>query len=167
MVQVTFDTNNDSLEELQHALQLLEKTVMKRCEQMARSNGAQSAATPPQRTATQKDIIDDKDNNDKTEETALDTPFLKITVKSENETVAKTTAEPKTTANGPIPTLNELLSESITEDELHRMFKESSTIDDAPAEKHATHHARAESENEEIIEEKPFIEIIEYGQEEK
>jgi len=164
MVQVTFDTNNDSLEELQHALQLLERTIMKRCEQMAQPDTAQTAATSPPSIAARRDGTDIKEDD---EETALDTPFLKITVKSESETATKAVAEPKTKANGPVPTLNELLAESITEDELHRMFKESSTIDDTPAEKEAVHHTRAEGEKEEIIEEKPFIEIIEYGQEEK
>lgn len=168
MVQVTFDTNNDSLEELQHALQLLERTIMKRCEQMAQPDKTRPTATQQPSIAVQKgNVGNGTDDNQEDVETALDTPFLKITVKSESETAAKTVTEPKTKTIGPVPTLNELLSESITEDELHRMFKESSTIDDTPTAKGPTHHAHAEGENSEIVEEKPFIEIIEYSQEEK
>jgi hypothetical protein len=58
MVQVTFDTKNDSLEELKHALKILQDTIAKRHPTHAM---------------------------DMPEEPALDTPFLKITVNKHEE----------------------------------------------------------------------------------
>lgn len=155
MVQVTFDTNNDSLEELQHALQLLEKAIMKRCESMATPvKGAAAAGTETPDRAPE-------------EETAIDTPFLKITVKNDDETPAKAAPHAGGKPVAPVPTLNELLSESITEDELHRMFKESAVVgEDAPAKAPKTPVGRGREETE-IVDDKPFIEIIEYSEDGK
>jgi len=127
MVQVTFDTVNDSLEELEQARQLIETAIK-------RKTNPQS--TQPAHKATKMDMSQTH------EETALDTPFFKITVKNDEE---------QTT---PVPTLNQLIEdESITEDELQKMFKEK------PEEPKKTKTPK-ENQNPD-----GYIEIIEYSEE--
>jgi hypothetical protein len=143
MVQVSFDTNNDSLEELEHAKALLERAIQKRGS--GTSTKEATAAAPPS-----------------SEETAIDTPFLKITVKSEER--AEETGAEKEEA----PTLNELLSEeSITEDELHKMFKESSKFDESEPAKETVQEKKRPKEKAPEEDGKAYIEIIEYSEDEK
>ena len=96
MVQVTFDTNNDSLEELKEALSMLQQAIDRR-----------SGAHAPVHTAAPKPAKMDIAHP---EETVIDTPFFKITSKNDD---------------APAPTLNELLTdESLTDDDFSKMLKE-------------------------------------------
>jgi|GEM_PF-5889772 len=117
MVQVTFDTNTDTLEELEHARSLLENTILRRKGQSVPASSPadmKKAGTPatPTRTVGKMDVpfVEAAE-----EETAIDTPFLKITVKSD-DTDASSKKE--------VPTLNELLNEQLSEDELRKLYKE-------------------------------------------
>lgn len=117
MVQVTFDTNADSIEELENALRILQQALERR------------KATPPP--------VD--------EETAIDTPFLKVTVRNELDA-----PEPK------MPTLNQLLTDdSITEEELTRLFKEQQLQEQAKG--------TPRKEQKKDTAEDAYIEIVEYN----
>jgi hypothetical protein len=129
MVQVTFDTNTDTLEELQHALHLLEQAVARR---------------QPSKTPAKFDIAE---SAEQAEETALETPFLKITVGKPEEH-----KEPK------MPTLNQLINdESLTEEDLGKLFKEQLAQEEEERKNHPQKHAEKHVE-----EENSYIEIVEY-----
>jgi len=118
MVQITLDTNNDPLEELEQALHVLENAIQRR-----------KGAAP------------------QTEETAIDTPFLKISIKSDD-------TEP---AAPQVPTLNQLIhDESLTEEELTKMFKQVQDAD-PPAKKPEKKQAQDQG----------FIEIVELDEREE
>ena len=126
MVQVTFDTNSDTLDELKESLILLQQAIDRR-------SGA--TVQTPVHTAAPKPAKMDIAHP---EETAIDTPFFKITVKNDEQ---------------PAPTLNELLSdESLTTDDFSKMFKEQMADE---------HKAKAK----EKPKDGEYIEIIEYADE--
>jgi hypothetical protein len=169
MVQVTFDTNNDSLEELQEAFALL--------------HGAIERRSPVRPGVAKMDIAlatgAAEQNPPAEEETALDTPFLKITVKSD-EHKNKMQEQQIASATPAMPTLNQLLhDESLTEEELAKMFGEhgaktdtSRTHADAQANETRTEDVRSEyvktddTRTDDVkTEESPYIEIVEYADE--
>jgi hypothetical protein len=131
MVQVTFDTTNDTLDELQDAMRILQGAIERRGGTPAapipavHPHPVESPAVAVAAAAPRLDMpaagIDEED------ETAVDTSFFKITVKHESEetphAAQQTAGSPASSAAPKGPTLNQLLSESITEDELTRMFK--------------------------------------------
>lgn len=116
MVQVTFDTKNDSVEELEEALGVLHDAIARR------KGKAMTPAAP-------------------VEETAIETPFMKISFSSDDEPAAKPQE----------PTLNQLIEDSsLTEEEMSKMFKQVEAAD-APK----TKPKKASSDA-------AFIEIVEF-----
>ncbi len=137
MIQVTFDTAKDSVEELEASLRMLQDAV-------ARRKGAGSSSRPPTLDMPQPPPPATPVQDD---ETALDTPFLKIKVKHDEPA-----REPA--PEGDEPSLQDLLTnDSITEEQLSRVFKaQGGKIADAPAEQEVA---------------PSYIEIIEYDEEKK
>lgn len=122
MVQVSFDTNADSVEELEHAFSLLQQAIARR-----------------------KGPIQSKMDMPQVEETAVDTPFFKITVKEGAEKQA-------------VPTLNQLINdESLTEDDLGKLFKEQMAQEEELKKSHPEPSKREKTDE--------YIEIIEYDKE--
>ncbi len=134
MVQITFDTNTDSIEELEHAQRVIADAI-------ARRNGTphvhHKQATAPVPVVAP------------VEETTIDTPFLKISIRDDEPTPAQS----ETAA----PTLNQLLEEaSLSEEEMSKMFKQ---VQDAEPPVHKMERAPSD--------EASFIEIVEFDEEEK
>jgi chromosome segregation and condensation protein ScpB len=175
MVQVTFDTNNDSLQELEEALKILQAAVERR-----------GGAIAPVAHAAQLDIAEpatevaenaaEEGPAAPAKEAIIDAPFIKITVKNDEHKADEHKgghadgAVKKDSAQKPgikVPTLNQLLhDESLTEEELAKMFGEQGTdaVKSKPKE-----HKTAPEESAEIKDEKEdaYIEIIEYTDEKK
>jgi hypothetical protein len=136
MVQVSFDTNVDTLEELEHALHLLQKAIERRNPE-ASQKGAAKFDIPRVDAPTEV-------------ETALETPFLKITLEKHEQ---RAKAEPK------MPTLNQLINdESLSEDDLGKLFK--AQMDQEEEEKKAHPEKHVEKHKEETQD--SYIEIVEY-----
>ena len=189
MVQVTFDTTNDTIEELENALELLKKAIQKRAgpinhsteheqdisiteiEQMADSINenpapyAKEPITEKENVAKNKGFENDLESQEENpaEETAIDTPFLKITLKSSHEdNHQQTQAEHN---DKKVPTLNQLINdESITEEELAHIFKSHEESEGKnPEEKdHKTHSHKMTASDDET-----YLEIIEYDDNDK
>ncbi len=164
MVQVTFDTNNDSLEELEHTLLILQKAI-------AKHTGAEVQAPTLKNS---EPVVNKKIQEEKEED---DTPFIKITIKhDDDEDDEKKHADKKEHENKHslqendehhpknVPTLNQLINDaSITEEELSSLFK-------GPAEHKAGHETKevkkhhSEDDNSGST---SYLEIIEYEDEKK
>ncbi len=130
MVQVTFDTNTDSVEELEHAQRVIADAI-------ARRSGAPQVHHKPVHHAAPV--------APKVEETTIDTPFLKISIKDD---------EPAAESS---PTLNQLLEEaSLSEEEMSKMFKQ--VQESEPVVQKVEHKSEPDAS---------FIEIVEFDEEEK
>jgi hypothetical protein len=146
VVQVTFDTNSDTLEELQEALNILQQAVMRRTGATVEAPAHKAAPKPSKMDIAQLE-----------EETAIDTPFFKITVKEADEEPAQSG---EATPGMKMPTLNQLIEdESLTEDELGKLFKEQLNRE---KEEHKNHKNSVKEENQK---EDAYIEIVEYADE--
>ncbi len=175
MVQVTFDTNNDSLEELEHTILILQKAIEKHTSvNAAKINAAkENYKTPEQIIENRKE---EKKEDEKEED---DTPFIKITIKHEDtddennkkdewkkKSDDKHESESKDEHQKNAPTLNQLINDaSITEEELSSLFKgpiETKTIPENIEPKLHSNNTK-----EKIDDNKSYLEIIEYSEEEK
>jgi hypothetical protein len=137
MVQVTFDTNGDSLDELEHALNMLQTAIGKKRGVMT---NAPKSVLPESPKLDMPEV-----KTEEAEETALDTPFIKIKVTHGEEEPAEA---PKA------PTLNQLLSDDgLTDEDFSKMLKEQ--IASEPKAKKA--ESKQDSDG--------YIEIIEYTDE--
>ena len=122
MVQISFDTNADSLDELQHALHLLQQTVARREGALGGlspdgSSGGSTAGPPSLTVPSTSPAV----AASRAEQTAGDTPVFKITLKDSDANAPGGKSMPPSGA----PSLNQLLSDdTLTEDELSRMFTE-------------------------------------------
>ncbi len=131
MVQVTFDTNTDSIEELEHAQRVIADAIARR------SGSAQAHHKPAHHAAPVAP---------KVEETTIDTPFLKISIKDDEPAPAEAS-----------PTLNQLLEEaSLSEEEMSKMFKQ--VQESEPVVQKVEHKSEPDAS---------FIEIVEFDEEEK
>jgi hypothetical protein len=149
MVQVTFDTNSDSLPELEEALKILQQALERR---------GGNAAPAPQKPQP-KPKMDLPEQPQVEEETVLDTPFLKIVSKEDHHEQGTEPDKEARQEQPAVPTLNELLSESLSEDDLGKLFKEQVQLEEEEHKKHPAPERR-KSENQDA-----YIEIIEYTEE--
>lgn len=149
MVQLTVDTNTDPIPELEEALHILQTAILRRSAAQLPSQAPSSSKSAPAPLPEQ-------------EESSLDTPFLKITVKDvpdvpESDSVNAPGAK--------IPTLNQLLSDdSLSEDEITTLFKETQRLEaeSRPAKSASESNAKKESSRESS---EAFIEIVEFDEE--
>jgi hypothetical protein len=151
MAQITIDTNSDTIEEMEHAILLIKKAIERK--------GKISGVERQEKAPLEEQSLEEQSSEDKRavlsknklempstpvveEETAVDTPFLKITVKSEEH-------------KKEVPTLNELLTdEQLTEDDLKKLYKE--VIPEVE---------KKEANQKDEKKQNAFIEIIEYEEE--
>ena len=157
MVQVSFDTNHDSVEDLEHALNILQTAIGKKRGVTTNApvhhephpepaHAPAHAARPAAPHAPKLDMAPMQLTEE--EETILDTPFLKIKAhddhKDHKENVKVEVKE---------PTLNQLLEEaSLSDDDFAKLFKEQ--MDAEPKQE-----KKAASNND------GYIEIVEYAEE--
>lgn len=141
MVQVTFDTNQDTLEELEHARSLLEQAIARRGKPAGHKLDMPLVGAPKE--AQRAEEADD--------DAAIDTGFLKIKVVEAHEEVAEQSAQEP--AKPAVPTLNQLLNESLSDEELGKLFKEQQKFEDE--------HPKPKKEKKS---EDAYIEIIEYDE---
>ncbi len=112
MVQITFDTQHDTLEDLEQALRVLQDAI-------ARRKGTPSISSTSAPIAPAAPVLPAEDT--------IETPFMKISFSSEDGPAQQ--PSPPTQA----PTLNQLLQDaSLTDAEMSQMFKQVEATD-APA----------------------------------
>jgi hypothetical protein len=157
MVQVTFDTNNDSLEELEHALQLLQKAIAKHTgSEVPHKHAQEDKVVEKEHTELKKELQKEEEEDY--------TPFIKITIKHDDDESDSEEKKAPATHHAKAPTLNQLINDaSITEEELSSLFK---TAPEGKAEHgHKEHNAHAPKETSE--DGTTYLEIIEYDEEKK
>lgn len=157
MVQVSFDTNADALEDLQDALRILQQAIERRGGK-APQQRPQPEARPAHPETTKFDMSNVEQEADKLEkeiETALETPFLKITLEK-HEQHKEQHPEQK------MPTLNQLINdESLNEDDLGKLFKAQQAQEEEEKKLHPEKHVEKKSAQSQDA----YIEIIEYDKE--
>lgn len=142
MVQLTIDTNSDPVSELEEALHILQTAIARR-----------SSDSPPARNPAP--VSPSSTVSPPEDESSLDTPFLKITVK---DVVQPDVAESQ---NPKMPTLNQLLSDdSLSEEEITTLFKETQRLE---AESRPSKSSSEKSPTEDSAD--AFIEIVEFDEE--
>jgi hypothetical protein len=135
MAKITIDTNEDSLDELEHAVELIQKAISRKNQSPAIAVANAEAKTP-----SAQDLV---------EEAAIETPFLKVSFSS-NETVNEEGS----------PTVDDLLnSESITDDELQELYKSVPGLSEQFAQRKEKEEDTPQQTN---SSDDSFIEIVEF-----